>query len=75
MLQNASFLAIVAVHTADNEPLKVLGAIQSSMQFGPKQPALNSAGLPMAEPLAESKSVNRKILRSLSEASIQPRTG
>ena len=35
MLTNEPTLAIVAVHTADNEPLKVLGVIQFNIQFGP----------------------------------------
>ena len=35
MLKNEPTLAIVAVHTAENEPLKVLGVIQFNFQFGP----------------------------------------
>ena len=34
MLKNEPTLAIVAVHTAENEPLKVLGVIQFNIQFG-----------------------------------------
>ena len=35
MLKNAPTLAIVAVHTAENEPLKVLGVIQFNIQSCP----------------------------------------
>ena len=36
MLKNAPTLAIVAVHTAENEPLKVLGVIQFNIQSSPR---------------------------------------
>ena len=35
MLKNEPTLAIVAVHTAENEPLKILGVIHFNFQFGP----------------------------------------
>ena len=35
MLKNAPTLAIIAVHTAENEPLKVLGVIQFNIQSTP----------------------------------------
>ena len=40
MLKNAPTLAIVAVHTAENEPLKVLGVIQFNIQSTPYPPFL-----------------------------------
>ncbi len=49
MLKNEPTLAIVAVHTADNEPLKILGVIQFNLQCGPSTepipgPCVESAG-------------------------------
>ena len=35
MLKNASFLAIVAVHTGEKDPLKVLGVIQVNIESCP----------------------------------------
>ena len=35
MLKNAPTLAIVAVHTEENEPLKIWGDLFNLIQFGP----------------------------------------
>ena len=38
MLKNARTLAIVAVHTGENEPLKIWGDLFNFIQFGPYLP-------------------------------------
>ena len=54
MLKNEPTLAIVAVHTAENEPLKILEVIHFNFQFGPYAQGVLDAvrlGVPTIPPM------------------------